>query len=176
MSTLLLQLSLKQWDKSRGNPEHETIRANLSTRHTIQLAPQFAILNTPCVLEQRFADFTSSESTTWSSKPKTSRKIKTAILKDGSALLDRFIISQNKSNAALTLGFLTESSTDSSITIIGELSNGWIESKYQWRYRTEHNNEFFWLYEEVTLNIALVEILAPDVFLEHPPAITFNDV
>jgi len=168
MPTLLLQISLKQWDKSQRGEADCTLRDNLSTRHTLQSQPEFMILETPCLLDQNAINLAYSNPT-WSHGKQAGRLIKMGLQQDGSGILDRFLIHRSSDNRLLLSFFETPQNTIQ----VGEISDKWIEAKYEWRYRTEVNNEIFWQYEEVTLNVALAGHYAEDFFLTNQPFQTF---
>lgn len=168
MPTLLLQISLKQWDKSQRSKSDALHRNAIATRHQIHAKPEFMLLDTPCLLDQFSMDFSQTQSQ-WLLGKQAGRTLKMGLQKDGSALLDRFLIHRD-SNEKIQLSFYEDTQAPS---LVGEINSDGIEAKYQWRYRTEVNNQIFWQYEEVTLNAALVENFAENFFLSKEPAQTF---
>lgn len=173
MSTLLFQLVLKQWDKSQRQPEQQTAIASQASIYPINSQPEFMLFEKPCVLDQHALDFAQEPlediSAELLSTKDAGRAISKTFLKDGRAKLDRFIISHSAQ------GFhLAYEDEEGVVTEIGSLENGWIQAKYEWRYRVEKNNEIFWQYEEVILNAALVDTVNTDAFLQQPPALVFN--
>lgn len=173
MHTLIFQLVLKQWDKSQRGDAFQTAIANAQSAFPIQSTPEFMLFDTPCILDQHALDFTKAplDSTTAEqiSGKRAGRAVKHMLHANGSAQLDRFITS--KAEQTLQLSYKNEANI---LTLMGDLTNGWLQAKYEWRYRIEKNNEIFWQYEEVTLNAALVKNITADIFLSHPPAIVFN--
>lgn len=178
MHTLIFQIVLKQWDKSQRNPEYQNAIAQTDNEFHVKAQPQFVLFDLPCVFDQHALDFTAHplEATTAEHiiGKQAGRPIKQSLLKDGSAKLDRFIISHNHQH--MLLAYEDESGVVRDIGNLNNLANGWIQAKYQWRYRIEKNDEIFWQYEEVTLNAALVVTDSSKVFLDNPPAISFNDI
>jgi hypothetical protein len=172
MKTLVFQLFLKQWDKSQRSPEHQAVITKQSEAYPIASQPEFMLFDTPCVLDQHALDFTTQPlepiTAEHLSGKNAGRVIHKTLLNDGRAKLDRFIISNQ--NEQFLLFYEDEEGV---ITDIGPLNNGWLQAKYQWRYRIEKNQEIFWQYEEVTLNAALVEHYAEGFFLTDNPAQTF---
>lgn len=173
MNTLLLQLVLKQWDKSQRQPEQQAAITSKPAVYPISSQPEFMLFDTPCVLDQHALDFTQApldiiDAQLLSTKD-AGRVITKTVLQDGRAKLDRFIIS----HTAQTFHLAYEDE-EGMVTDIGHLENGWIQAKYEWRYRVEKNNEIYWQYEEVTLNAAWVNTINADEFLQQPPAIAFN--
>lgn len=175
MNTLVFQIVLKQWDKSQRHDVFQAAIATAANVYPIQSKPEFMLFETPCVLDQQALDFTIAplEATTAEkiSGKGAGRTIKQALLADGSAKLDRFIISR-----AGDVFHLSYEDEEGMVSDISKLENGWIQAKYQWRYRIEKNHEIFWQYEDVTLNAAFVEQVTSDIFLCHPPAMTFSGV
>ena len=173
MTTLVFQIVLKQWDKSQRNTQFQTAIQSSESAYPVHTQPQFMLFDTPCVLDQQALDFTIAplEATSFEhiSGQDAGRTIKQTLLTNGAAKLDRFIISQAEQTF-----YLSYEDEEGVIIDIGPLENGWIQAKYQWRYRIEKNNEIFWQYEEVTLNAGLFKTLIPEVFINHPPALTFN--
>ena len=173
MSTLLFQLVLKQWDKSQRQPEQQAAIASKPIIYPIVSQPEFMLFETPCVLDQHVLDFTQEpldviDAQLLSAKD-AGRTISKTVLQDGRAKLDRFIITKAGENIQLSY-----EDEEGIITEIGNLENGWIQAKYEWRYRVEKNNEIYWQYEEVILNAALVDTINTDEFLKQPPALEFN--
>ena len=149
MPTLVLQLCTKTWEKSQRGPEDIAARAQLPNAHLIQAKPHFLIFEMPCVLDNH-----------------TGRDIKKAMLADGSIKLERFIISPNHE--------LAYQADKQAAEVIGNLNEGWIQAKYEWRYSVEEDSKIFWRYEEVTLNAAIVDDLVDDYFLELPASLSFK--
>ncbi|NVK40158.1 MAG: hypothetical protein HWE39_02875 [Oceanospirillaceae bacterium] len=173
MHTLIFQIVFKQWDKSQRSPDCQAVISQTPNVYPVASQPQFMLFELPCVLEQHALDFIDNLSddtqTERVSGKQAGRVIKQAILSDGSAKLDRFIIS--KQDKHFQLSYEDE---EGMVSDIGLLDNGWIQAQYQWRYRIEKNNEIFWQYEEVTLNAALIDEINFDVFLAQPPASTLK--
>lgn len=170
---LVFQITLKQWDKSQRSPEQQAVITKQSEAYPITSQPEFMLFDTPCVLDQHALDFTTQPlepiTAEHLSGKNAGRVIHKTLLNDGRAKLDRFIIS-NQSEQFL----LFYEDEEGVITDIGPLNNGWLQAKYQWRYRIEKNNEIFWQYEEVTLNAALITEPNAHVFLINPPAAVFD--
>lgn len=179
MSTLLFQLVLKQWDKSQRRPEQQAVITSQPNIYPVATQPEFMLFETACVLDQHALDFTEEPQEAITAEllsgKNTGRIINKTLLADGSAKLDRFIISHT--HQQFRLAYEDEEGEVSHIADLNKDSNNaWVQAQYQWRYRIEKNNEIFWQYEEVTLNAAWVEQIKPDVFLIKPPAVLFNGV
>ena len=144
MSTLIFQVHIKQWDKSQRSAQDVAKREAMATRFAIISQPEFFILNQPCIIdEHNFAP---------------NRILKKAMLSDGSVKLERFVISEQAGQTLLTyLHESQESASTAAPITIGNLNDGWIQAKYQWRYSVEQDNKIYWQYEEVTLNAVCVD-------------------
>lgn len=155
MQTLILQIAIKQWDKSQRSPEYIASRAALPDCFKVMNKPEFLTLDKQCLIDQHTVD---SIHNRHSSEPavisRSGRTLKKSMLANESVKLDRFIITKNPESNELTLAYQAEKEAP---LAIGELSNSWIKAQYQWRHRVEKDNQIFWLYEEVTLNAALVD-------------------
>jgi hypothetical protein len=154
MQTLILQIAIKQWDKSQRSPEHIAFRAALPDCFKVMNKPEFLILGTQCLIDQHTIDCIASEHSTNPNVTSHGRELKKAMLANGSVKLDRFIISKDSNSNEMTLTYQAEKAAP---LLIGSLSNDCIKVQYQWRHRVEKDNQIFWLYEEVTLNAALID-------------------
>ncbi len=73
----------------------------------------------------------------------------------GAIKLERLILSKQE-NGDLAVCYQDEQAEPILIAHLKPgIQQGWIQVKYQWRYRIVKANEIFWQYEEVTMNIAL---------------------
>lgn len=161
MSNLVFQVHVKQWDKAQRSAEDIAARALIPDRHRIATAPQYRVLNKDCVVDQHGDDVATSV------YPKG--RIKTALLADGSVVLDRFHIAvDNKGLAQLSYREPRKSEV-----LLGCLDEGWVQAKYHWRYSVEQAGQLYWLYEEFTLNAACVAELETDYFLNSTPQTVF---
>ena len=152
MKTLIFQIQIKQWDKSERTPEHIAARAALANTFSIATKPEFFILECNCIIDRH-----------GESDSEKSRQLKTAILKDGSVLLERFLL--KKVDEIVSLHYQNEKGA---INYLGDLNSGWIQTGFGSRKRVNQNGQIFWLYEELTLNVALVEQFESDYFLNQP--------
>ena len=56
MSVLVLQIIIKQWDKSQRTAEHEKLRANIPDRYPLTSPPAVYVLDQYCVIDQHGDD------------------------------------------------------------------------------------------------------------------------
>ncbi|CAH0991244.1 hypothetical protein SIN8267_01346 [Sinobacterium norvegicum] len=161
MATLIFQLHILQWHKGQRSAAEQAARAATPTRYAIDQQPQYFVLDSACVIDQHGDDTANSIY--------PNGRIHTAMLKDGSIRLDRFIIRPEQQGPTLYY-----SDNKHKPIAIGTLNNGWLEAVYHHRYAVEQDNEIFWLYEQVTLNAACVEDYHRDYFLKNTPVLQFQ--
>ena len=116
----------------------------------------FFILNEPCLIDQHGAV----------------RPLKKAMLADGAVKLERFLI--NERDGQFTLSYQSDPQDANSIIEIGCLNDAWICAKYEWRSPVEKEGEFFWQYEEITLNAIYANDYETHLFLVNSPSLVFK--
>jgi hypothetical protein len=158
MSVLILQIIIKQWDKSQRTNAHVQLRANQADRFPLNFPPAFYALNQQCVIDQHGDDIQGN-------------RLKFSLAANGSLLFDRFQISL--ANNSLT--YLGANSTISPQEL-GNLDNQWLQYHYNWRYSIFESDRYYWLYEEVTLNAIHLKQLDELNFFNTKPAIIYNDI
>ena len=156
MSVLVLQIIIKQWDKSQRTAEHEKLRANIPDRYPLTFPPAVYVLDQYCVIDQHGDDIQGN-------------RVKYFKDDDGQIKLDRFQI-----DADHNLAYYGSQTQQSSLRI-GSLKNQWIQCKYNCRYSVFESDQFYWLYEEVTLNAICVDKFNEDIFLNAEPSIIYAD-
>ncbi|BCE01193.1 hypothetical protein [Marinicellulosiphila megalodicopiae] len=157
MNTLIFQIHIEQWDKGQKAPD-EVMLGEYKTRcFPIQAKPKFFILNSNCIIDRHSnSDDQSTDAIT--------RKLKTSLLKDGSVMLEQFLV--KASDGIIELSYQHK---NGQLELIGQLNDGWLQASFTWRKSVEQDNQIFWLYEKVTLNAAFVEEFECDYFLSHGP-------
>lgn len=159
MSVLILQIIIKQWDKSQRSEAHVTERANRPDKYPIKIPPAFYAIDKQCVIDQHGDDLQGG-------------RVKYSQTTEGNIKLDRFQIDLNNN----TLTYCHTSETEEDPKTIGSLENNWIQCRYNWRYSIFEDEMFYWLYEDITLNAICVTSLNENVFLKSEPAIVFEDL
>ena len=167
MGTLVFQIHLKQWDKSLRSPQDIALRDSYNPNKPIQSAPQFALFDCPTILDQYTTNYLENGKTINGSN--VGREIKKAMFKNGAVKLDRFILS--KENDRLLVSYQEKAEPP---RFIGDLSKGWIQASYEWRYPVEDGNQIYWVYEQVILNTVYMETLDPEVFVTEKPTLVFH--
>ena len=56
MSLLILQIVIKQWDKSHRTEAHERLRATIPNQYPIIFPPAFYVFDKHCVIDQQGDD------------------------------------------------------------------------------------------------------------------------
>jgi len=149
---LVVQIIIKQWDKSQRTPQHIEERANRPNHYPITFPPAVYVLDDQCVIDQRGDDLQGNRLSY--SKP------------DSDTLqFDRFRVNLNNK----LLDYVASSDKNSSAMTIGSIDNKWIQCKYDWRYGVDEGGFYYWLYEEVTVNVIYLNSLNKDVFMQNNP-------
>jgi hypothetical protein len=158
MSVLILQIIIKQWDKSQRTEAHVAERANRPDKYPIKIPPAFYVFDKQCVIDQHGDDLQGG-------------RVQYSQTTAGNIKLDRFQIDLNTN----VLEYSDTSETDKETKTIGSLENSWIQCKYNWRYSIFENEMFYWLYEDMTLNAMCIKSLNENVFMNSEPAIVYAD-
>lgn len=152
MSILVLQIIIKQWDKSQRTPQHVQDRAKLPNQYPVIFPPAIYVFDKQCVIDQHGDDLLGNRLTY--SQPD-----------NDTIQLDRFYISVSNRS----LEYLALPDADVQSRTIGSLDNTWLQCKYDWRYGVDEGGFYYWLYEEVTLNAIYMDTLNEDVFMNSKP-------
>ncbi len=158
-SVLILQIIIKQWDKSQRSEAHVLKRENSPDKYPIKIPPAFYVFDKQCVIDQHGDDLQGG-------------RVKYSQTAEGNLKLDRFQIDLNTNE----LEYSDASVTDAETQTIGSLENNWIQCSYNWRYSILENEMFYWLYEDITLNAICIKTLNENVFLNSEPAIVYEDI
>lgn len=154
MSILVLQIIIKQWDKSQRTEECVEQRAEIPDQYPINFPSAFYAFNNQCVIDQHGDDLL-GDRVTYSQGD--NEKIK----------FDRFQVCLDSN----VLEYTGKPDSNNDHKIMGSLDNKWIQSKYDWRYSVYEGGFYYWLYEEVTLNAIIISTLNESVFLSSDPVI-----
>ena len=155
---LVLQIVIKQWDKSQRTAAHVLERANVPDRYPIIFPPAFYEFNKRCVIDQHGDDLQGG-------------RVKSVQLADGKIKFDRFQVCLEDK----VIEYLGVPKSDKAPRVIGSLNNQWVRCKYTDRYSVFESDFYYWLYEEVTLNAICISEFDEQVFLNTEPALVFED-
>ncbi|MFT6914041.1 MAG: hypothetical protein ACJAWL_000327 [Motiliproteus sp.] len=163
MNLFVFQFVIKQWDKSQNTLDHQAERAAIPDRYSIKNKPTYKVLGKPCVLEQHGDDLPTNVF--------KAGRINTAVFPNNYIQLDRFMVTNDPKGDRLEYWINGEIEKT-----IGLLNNGWIQSRYRWRYSVIEGGQIYWMYEEVILNAACLDEneLEQDYFLKTEPEIIFE--
>lgn len=156
MSILVVQIIIKQWDKSQRTEEHAEQRAKIPDRYPINAPSALYMFNDQCVIDQHGDDWLGNRVTC---SQADSGKIK----------FDRFQACLNSK----VLEYTDKPDSDTDRRTIGSLDNKWIQCRYDWRYSVYEGGFYYWLYEEVVVNSISISTLNESVFLDSDPSIVF---
>lgn len=157
MSILVLQIIIKQWDKSQRTEEHVEQRSEIPDQYPIDFPPAFYVFNNQCIIDQHGDDLLGDRVTYSQGENRTIK-------------FDRFQVFLNSK----VLEYIGKPDSDKDRRKIGSLDNKWIQCKYDWRYSVYEGGFYYWLYEEVLLNVISISTFNEKVFLNSDPAIVFT--
>lgn len=152
MSILVLQIIIKQWDKSQRSPEHVEQRAQIPNKYPLKFPPALYVFDRKCVIDQHGDDLLGNRLNY--SQPDTD-----------TIQLDRFQISQSSK----LLEYVAQPEFKMTARTIGSLDHTWLQCKYKWRYGVDEGGFYYWLYEEVTLNAMVVNNVSENLFMTSKP-------
>jgi hypothetical protein len=155
---LILQLIIKQWDKSQRSPAHIKLRATIPDRYLINFPPAFYAFDQQCIIDQQGDDIQGT-------------RLNYSLDTNGKLLIDRFQIDLDHH----ILTYLGNKSVVKS-EVIGSLNNQWLQCHYNCRYAIYESDYYYWLYEAVTLNAIHLNQLDEHIFLTTQPTIIYEDI
>ena len=115
MSLLLLQITIKQWDKSQRSHTHVKLRAEIPTKHAIIVPPAFYAFDKHCIIDQHGGDL-QADRVNYSKQ-------------ENIIHFDRYLINID----TLQLAY-HDPNVDQPAQILGSINNQWLQSHYQCRY------------------------------------------
>ncbi|MDY6980380.1 MAG: hypothetical protein SV201_10895 [Pseudomonadota bacterium] len=149
MNRLVLQIIFRQWDKGQRSEQETQRRTALPDRYPVKIPPAQTLDAGNIIIDQHGDD-------------RLGNRLQYRQDPNHRFIIDRFHIDRANNRLAYD--------NDTGLIILGPLSNPWIQCHYQWRYRVEESGMIYWLYETVTLNVAVSEDFDPDLFLRTEPA------
>ena len=157
MSILILQTTIKQWDKSQRTDEHVEARAEIPEEYAIAFPPAFHLFENHCIIDQHSDDLLGDRLT---------------YRQDGNGKIkfDRFRVCMNTKTIEYTGNPVSEKASRK----VGSIDNNWIKCKYEWRYSVYRNDRYYWLYEEVSVNVISMTTLDKNIFINSAPSTIFN--
>lgn len=153
MSILVLQLIIKQWDKSQRTQQHADERAKIANHYPINFPPACYSLGKQCVIDLHGDD-------------RLNNRLSYSQPSNNIIQIDRFQINVNKKELVYHHNL---SGDDPTATIIGSLKSQWLQCKYDGRYSVYEGGFYYWLYEEVTFNAMSINTFDENIFLDTKP-------
>jgi len=155
MGVLVLQIIITQWEKNQRTQKHIEERAQIAKQYPITFPPAFYAFDEQCVIDQHGDDILGD-------RLRYSQPNKDTIQ------IDRFRVSLSNK----TLEYIGDIDSNSAARAIGTIDNHWTQCVYDWRYSVYEGGFYYWLYEEVTLNVIYVDALDDDIFISSELALT----
>lgn len=152
MSLLVVQIIIKQWDKSQRTPKHVEDRAKIPSQYPLLSPPARYVFDNQCLVDQHGDDLLGN-------------RVQYSQINDNVIQFDRFQINLTD----MTLNYLAQADSESEARLIGSLDNSWLQCHYDWRYGVNEGGFYYWLYEDVTLNIISVDNVSEDLFMIAEP-------
>lgn len=152
MKQLILQVIIRQWDKSQMTGHAIQAREALPNRYPIKIPPAKSLLNDRVIIDQQGDDLLGN-------------RLQYQLV-DNTLLIDRFRFDFT----AQTVEFKSKLSAETQPVQLAKIDSDWQQFHYQWRYRVEYNKQIFWLYESVILNVAYSNDFDENIFVNNLPS------
>ena len=152
MKQLILQVIIRQWDKSQMTGHAIQAREALPNRYPIKLPPAKSLFDDRVIIDQQGDDLLGN-------------RLQYQFV-DNHLLIDRFRFDLT----AKTVEFKSKLSADTQPVQLAKIDSDWQQFHYQWRYRMEYNKQIFWLYESVILNVAYSNNFDENIFVNNLPS------
>jgi hypothetical protein len=156
---LVLQIVIKQWDKSKRSEADVMQRAAIPDKYSVLFPPALYVFNKRCVIDQHGDD-------------RQGGRLKYEQSCDGKIKFDRFLLDMEKQ----TLEYNGLSKSEQLSGVVELLDNQWLQFKYMDRYSVFEGGFYYWLYEEVTLNAVFLREFNQQAFLTTAPAQNFEAI
>lgn len=157
-SSYVVQVVIKQWDKSRLSDTDFLERAAMPDCYPV-VSPKIVDIGWQRLLLERHGG-------------DEYRKIACSLLDDQTLICDRLLLNPNDGSVV----YLGTPNQNHLPQWLGKTEDGdWLQCRYNWRYRVHRDGWFYWLYEEVIFNVALTESLKETIFIDSPPSSVFED-
>lgn len=154
MSTFIVQIIIRQWDKSQTTQQDSDARAQLPQCYSLGRETSFYAFDKQCIIDKQGDDVIGN-------------RLRYKQINDETIEIDLFRLSLNTKQ----LEFIGHDDIKTSARILGSLDNNYIQCQYQWRYRVFEGGFYYWLYEHVTFNAIYVSTLDENVFINTEPDI-----
>jgi hypothetical protein len=157
MQKLVLQIIIRQWDKSQLSEQYKKAREDLPDRYSIN-SSAFALSDGRILCDQHGDDLLGN-------------RVRYQLI-DNALLIDRFRIDLDSQ----TVEFKTRLQVDEPPIMLTTIKDGWIQCQYQWRYRVKEGGFIYWLYENVIVNVCFINEMDATVFMRTSPQQRFENL
>jgi hypothetical protein len=157
MSILVLQIIIKQWDKSQRTPQHVEQRAKIPKHYSLKFPPAIYVFDDRCVIDLHGDDLLGN-------------RLNYSQPDNDTIQLDRFQINLSTK----MLEYVAQPNSDIIPRTIGSLDNTWLQCNYNWRYGVDEGGFFYWLYEDFTVNAMVVNNVNENLFMDSKPSIVVD--
>ncbi len=157
MTTLVVQIIIQQWDKAEQTEADAKARQQSPDRYPVLEANAQYLSDGQIVLDQHGDD-------------RMGNRVQYELSDDGRFIIDRLCFDLSSK----TLEYIAQPDSMLPAEPIADLHDGWIQCRYQWRYKVYEGGFHYWLYESITVNAGFVEHLEKDVFTHSEPKHLFE--
>ena len=158
MNKLILQIIIRQWDKSEISERDNQARDALPDRYLVKIPPAKLLSLDDIIIDQHGDDLLNN-------------RVRYQLL-DTAFLIDRFRFDLE----TFAIEFKKQLKADIAPIKLATLGTNWQQFQYKWRYRVKTGGYFYWLYENVTMNVAFKDEFAETVFMASSPERTFTNL
>lgn len=158
MKQLILQVIIRQWDKSQMTGQAAQVRKALPKRYPVNIPPAKSLFEDRVIIDQHGDDLLGN-------------RLQYQLV-DNFLLIDRFRFDLTTQ----TVEFKSKLTADVEPVQLTKITEGWQQFQYQWRYRVAHQEQIFWLYESVFLNACYSNYFNEKCFVRNFPEQQFNNL
>ncbi|MCX4193133.1 hypothetical protein [Methylophaga sp. OBS1] len=157
MTILVVQIVIQQWDKGQRSEADLKARAEKPDRLPVKQPNARYLADHQVLLDQHGDDVMGN-------------RIRYELSDDGRFIIDRFRFDLNNK----TLEHIAQPDSMLPTEPVADLTDGWVQCRYHWRYKVYEGGYHYWLYENITLNAGFVDNLRDDLFTASKPSRVFE--
>mgnify|MGYP005854605889 CR=1 FL=1 len=157
LSTLVIQIVIKQWDKGQRTEADIRARQKTPDRYPVSVPAAYYLSDNQILLDQHGDDVMGNI-------------IRYELTDNNQFIIDRFCFDLNNK----TVGYIAQPDSMLPPGEIARLQDNWIQCHYDWRYKVYEGGLYYWLYEEIIVNACFTESLDEDVFMKSDPALVYQ--
>lgn len=152
MTILVVQVVIQQWDKGQRSEADVKARADKPDRLPVKQPNALYLSDHQVILDQHGDDVMGN-------------RIQYELTDQDRFIIDRFCFDLNNK----TLEYITQPDSMMPTEPMADLSTGWVQCRYHWRYKVEEGGFYYWLYENIIINAGFVDSLKQDIFNGSEP-------